>query len=119
MSRRKRDQRQFVGMHKQVIYGSPEWASLSPAAKDLYLLAKGKWKGPGEGDEVTLSYRTVLDKGHRGLRSNKRIASAFRELAEGGRWLERAAPGGLLGNPQLWRLTFKVDDFPSNRRGRR
>ena len=118
-SKRKRDQRTFVGLHKQVVFGSSEWAALSSFAKDLYLLAKGKWKGPGLGDEIALSYREIIELKHTGLRNRKHISKAFQELEAGGGWLERTAPGGLLGTPQIWRLTFKVDQFGLKGRRRR
>lgn len=63
MSKPKRDRRQFVALHKRVIYGSQEWATFSPAAKDLYWLLKGKLN-PTKREEIRLSYREVIKLKH-------------------------------------------------------
>ncbi len=107
----------FVGMHNAVIFGCPEWARLSPAAKDLYLLLKGKWN-PYKGEEISLSHREVLKHGHRGLKSFEAVNWAFKELEENGGWIERVKLGGLLGQAQTYRLTWKYDHY-GRERGRR
>jgi hypothetical protein len=104
-----RDPRPYIGLHKEVLFG-PAWAALSPVAKDLYCLLKGK-RNPRKGEEVRLSYREVLKLKHRGLRKLATISKAFKELEAGG-WIRAAREeGGLYGLPKAYVLTGKFDAY--------
>ena len=91
--RRKRDQRPFFGLHKELIFGCPEYADLSPVAKCVYQLLKAKLN-PNKGEEVSLPYRQVLKLKYRGLHGTATIARAFKELQDKG-WTEPVDRGGL------------------------
>jgi hypothetical protein len=114
---KKHDFRPFIGLHKEVLFGS-EWAALSPAAKCLYLLLKGK-RNPAKREEVKLSYRELLKLKQHGLRRPGTISRAFKELETSG-WIKRANPGGLFGSAQFYLLSGRVDryGFGVTRRGK-
>jgi hypothetical protein len=114
--KRRRDSRPFVGLHKELIFGCPEYAALSPTAKSLYSLLKAKLN-PSKGEEICLSYRQVLNLKYKGLHSTATIAKAFKELADQG-WAEPLERGGLFHLPSKWRLTWKFDQFNAGRRER-
>ena len=118
MKKKKRDQRAFVGLHKELLFNCAAWAALSPAAKVLYLLLKAKLN-PNKGDTVALSYRQVLKLQYKGLSNNHTVAAAFAQLEHAG-WIEKEQRGGLFGQSTRWKLTGKYDGFNTGKqiRGR-
>ena len=83
----------------------PEWRALSPAARDVYAMLKAKYNGSNNG-EIKLFYSEL--RGLSGLRCNKTISSAFREL-EKGAWIGRTVLGGLYRKIWVYKLTGKFD----------
>lgn len=97
-------------MHKHVIFGCTEWAQLSPQAKCLYQLMKGK-RNPSKNDgKIKLSYREILRLKHKGLRRRETIARLFRELETGG-WIKQVERGGLYGKATSYELTGEFDEY--------
>jgi hypothetical protein len=107
---KRRDPRPYVGLHKEVIFGCPEWAALSPRAKCLYLILKGKRNPNKNGGQVRLSYRELIKLGHSGLRRPEMISIVFRELERNG-WIARADDGGLFGKTSSYTLSGKWDEY--------
>jgi hypothetical protein len=106
----KRDPRPYVGIHKEVLFGCPEWAALSPRAKCLYLLLKAK-RNPAKNDgTVKLTYREILKIHYAGLLRQTRINEGFHELEEKD-WIKRVDGGGLFGKATFYQLTGKYDEF--------
>lgn len=100
-----------MGLHKEVIFGCPEWAALSPRAKCLYLLLKAK-RNPAKNDGlIKLSYREISKIHYAGLLRRIRISEAFQELKEKG-WIKRIGDGGgLYGKATFYELTGRFDEF--------
>ena len=109
--KKRRDQRPYVGLHKQLIFRCPEWAELSSNARSLYILLKGKRNPAKYGDEVSLSYRQIKKLRYRGLKRTTTISTAFRELEKGG-WIKRKDEGGgLFRKATVYLMTGKFDEF--------
>lgn len=109
--RKKRDPRPYVGMHKEVIFSCPEYGKLSPVAKCLYQLMKGKRNPVKNNGLVKLSYRDILKLKQRGLRRRETISKAFKELEADG-WIKREGQGGgLYRKATYYRLTGKYDEY--------
>jgi len=98
-------------MHKEVIFGCPEWAALSSQAKSLYWLLKGKRNPKKNGGLVRLSYRELLELKYHGLRRRDTISRAFKELESSG-WIQRQGEGGgLFGRATIYKLTGFFDEY--------
>jgi len=108
---KKRDPRPYVGMHKEVIFGCPEWAALSAQARDLYWLLKGK-RNPNKNDgKIKLPYREIKKIGYKGLKNFVTISRCFKELENSG-WIERDREGGgLFRKANLYTLSGRLDEY--------
>jgi len=111
MSEKRRDPRPYVGMHKEVIFGCPEWAALSSQARSLYFLLKGKRNPKKNHGFVQLSYRALKKIGYRGLKRPATVAKIYRELESGGWIRRRDEGGGLFGKASVYELTGKFDEY--------
>ncbi|MGB7296821.1 MAG: hypothetical protein WBC70_14645 [Candidatus Aminicenantales bacterium] len=108
---KKRDPRPYVGLHKEVIFGCPEWAALSPRAKSLYLLLKGKRNPKKNNGNVTLSYREIIRLSYAGLKRPETISQTYSEL-EKAEWIKRVDEGGgLYGNRTTYELSGQFDQY--------
>jgi hypothetical protein len=108
---KKHDPRPYVGLHKELIFGCPEWAALSSQARSLYLLLKAKRNPKKNGGAVKLSYRELKKIGYRGLKRPATVAKLYREL-EGAGWIKRKGDGGgLFGKANIYELTAKFDEY--------
>ncbi len=107
MKKGKRDTRysSFVALPRKMIFG-PEWKSLSPGARCLYINLKAKFNGANNGD-IKLCYSELMDTA--GFRSPKSISSAMQEL-EGAGWIRRTRYGGLHRFQNRYSLTGQFDD---------
>jgi hypothetical protein len=110
MREKKRDPRPYVGLHKELIFGCPEWAALSARAKSLYLLLKGKRNPKKNEGQVSLSYRELLKLKYSGLSRPGTISQIFEELEKGG-WISRVEKGGLFGKRTVYELTGRFDEY--------
>jgi len=100
-----------VGIHKEVIFGCPEWAALSPRAKSLYLILKGKRNPNKNSGQVRLSYRELIKLRQAGLRRPDTISEVFKELEKSG-WIVRVGEGGgLFGRISTYTLSGKWDEY--------
>ena len=100
-----------MGLHKELIFGCPEWAALSPQAKTLYLLLKAK-RNPVKNDgTVKLSYRELKKIGYRGLRRPATVSKFYLELELAGWICKRDVGGGLFGKSIFYILTAKFDRY--------
>jgi hypothetical protein len=98
-------------MHKEIVFSCREWAALSPHAKNLYWLMKGKRNPKKYGNEVRLSYRELKRYGYTGLKRQATIRKAFKELCDAG-WIKRKAEGGgLYGRATIYILTGRFDQY--------
>ncbi len=95
----------FVALPRGMILG-PEWKSLSPGARCLYINLKAKFNGANNG-EIKLCYSELKDTA--GFRSPKSISAGLKEL-EGAGWIVRTHFGGLYRFQNLYRLTGRFDD---------
>ena len=105
--RNKRSSEPFVRLSRELLFKSSEWWSFRPAARDIYLLLKAKYNGRNNGN-IRLYYSEIRGRRIPGLRSDKAISSAFKELESAG-WLERTELGGLYRHLNEYRLTGKHD----------
>jgi len=96
-----------VGMSRSTVNGSKEWKELSGPAKIFYLHLKARFNGVNNG-KIELPYSSL--KGVRGCSSSRTAYRAARELEEKG-WISRSYQGGLMGNPKLYELTFRYDNY--------
>jgi hypothetical protein len=96
----------FVMLGKRLWLKSPEWRGLSPQARDVYAMLKSKYNGHNNG-EIRLHYSEI--RGVSGLKCNKSISKAFREL-EAKTWIERTKIGGMYRYHNLYKLTGKFDE---------
>ena len=109
--KKERDRRPYVALHKEVIFSCPEWASLSPHAKSLYLLLKAKRNPVKHDGEVRLSYREIRKLGYSGLKRPAAVVRAFQELTMSG-WIRRKDEGGgLFGKATVYILTARFDKY--------
>jgi hypothetical protein len=97
----------FIRLAKELLYKCPEWWELHPGSRDIYLLLKGKYNGVNNG-QLRLYYSEIRKRKIRGLRSDKAISRAFRELESKG-LVERTKIGGLYHYINEYRLTGKYD----------
>jgi len=97
----------FVRLSKELLFRGPEWWTLRPGARDVYLLLKAKYNGSNNGS-IRLYYSEIRRRAISGLRSDKAISSAFKELERVG-WIERTQHGGLYRHINDYRLTGKHD----------
>ena len=95
----------FVPLGKSMIFKCQEWRTLSPAARDVYIILKATFNGSNNGD-LQLYYRQLQNV--KGLKNAGTISKAFREL-EVNEWIERTQTGGLFRRPNKYRLTGKFD----------
>lgn len=107
--RRKRHCRPFIGLAKELLFQRHEWWDLSPAAKNIYMLLKGKYNGSNNG-KIRLSYVEIRRLKIRGLKSKKSISRAFHELERAG-WVKRESIGGLYRHINEYTLTAQFDRF--------
>lgn len=91
---------------KGMLFRSPEWRGLGPAAKILYLYLKAKYNG-GNNGQIRLYYSEL--KGIKGLGSQTTISRGFKELESKG-WIERTKIGGLYRYMNEYKLTGKYDE---------
>jgi hypothetical protein len=99
----------FIRLGKELLFKRPEWWDLSHAAKNLYLLLKGKFNGQNNG-AIRLSYAEIQRLQIRSLRTHKDIARAFCELEKKG-WIRREKKGGLIRFVNEYRLLSEFDCF--------
>lgn len=100
-----------MGLHKELIFGCPEWGALSSQARSLYLLLKGKRNPKKNNGLVRLSYRALKKIGYCGLKRPATVAKIYRELEDGG-WIRRQDEGGgLFGKASIYELTAKFDQY--------
>ena len=97
----------FVGLPRRMLLKCEAWKRLSAAAKILYTYIKAKYNGSNNG-QIKLHYSEM--KGVKGCSTNRTISKASKELQAKG-WIERTKIGGLYRYENLYRLTFKYDDF--------
>jgi len=98
--------RSFVMLGRGMLLKSPEWKSLSPAAKLAYIYLKAKYNGSNNGG-IRLYYSEL--KGVKGVSSSTTISNALREL-EKKEWIRRTMLGGLYRHFNEFELTGKYDD---------
>ncbi len=96
-----------VGFSRSTINGSQEWKALSGPAKIFYVQLKGRFNGKNNG-EIQLPYSSM--RGVKGCSSSRTANKAIKELERKG-WIERSYEGGLMGNPKLYRITFRYDHY--------
>jgi hypothetical protein len=109
--KKRRDPRPYVGIHKEVIFKCQEWTELSPPAKCLYLMMKGKYNPGKNHATVKLTYREIKKIGYTGLKKNETIARCFRELESSG-WIRKKGPGGgLYRKATFYKITGKYDEY--------
>ncbi len=101
----RRDGPQFVRLEVDMLFNNPEWKNLSSSAKLLYLHLKACYNSYNNG-EIILSYSLL--KNTKGISSPKTISKAIRELEEK-EWVEVNTRGGLYGNCNRYKLTWKYD----------
>jgi hypothetical protein len=108
---KKRDPRPYVGIHKEVILGCPEWAALSAPAKSLYWLLKAKRNPKKNNGKVKLSHREIKKLRYPGLKRHETVTRLFQELQKTG-WIKREDEGGgLFGKASIYTLTGKFDQY--------
>ena len=95
----------FVPLGKALWLNCQEWRQLKPGTRDVYAMLKAKYNGHNNG-EIHLHYSEL--RGLTGLKCNKSISRAFRELETKG-WIERTKIGGIYRYQNLYRLTGKYD----------
>ena len=108
-SRRKKERAEspFIRLSSDMLLEGKEWKQLSPKAKLLYIHLKSKYRGYNNG-EIRLTYSEL--KGIRGISSPKTISDALEELEKKG-WIKWEEKGGLYRHYNLYKLTFKYDEF--------
>jgi hypothetical protein len=97
----------FVGLPIRMVRRCDEWKNLSSSAKILYIYIKSKYNGSNNG-EIKFSYSEI--KGVKGCATNRTISRAIKEL-ESNEWICKTKIGGLYRYYNLYKLTFKYDDF--------
>ena len=101
----KRDVPPFVRLEIDMLFNNPEWKNLSSSAKLFYLYLKASYNSFNNG-EIILSYSLL--KNTKGISSPKTISKAIREL-EKKEWVKVTNRGGMYGNSNRYKLTWKYD----------
>lgn len=97
----------FVGLAIGMLRRNQEWRDLSASAKIFYIHLKSKYNGNNNG-KIKFHYSEL--KGVKGCGNNHTISKASQELQKEG-WISRTKIGGLYRYYNLYKLTFKHDDF--------
>ena len=95
---------------KSTLYGE-EWKKLTPTARDVYQLIKGKYipsngNGSGTNGKIRMPYSEI--RKYKGLRRFDTVSNAIKELESKG-WIKRTVAGGMYGRPNLYELTGEHD----------
>ena len=100
-----RDSPPHVRLERDLLFNNPECKNLSSSSKLLYLYLKASYNSFNNG-EIILSYSLL--KNTKGISSPKTISKAIREL-EKKEWVEVTKRGGMYGNSNRYKLTWKYD----------